>query len=199
MYNKNTHQCTHRFMRPSRVKSAHSREQRPVTSAIHPDRLCQPCILCHKGDLSKYFHPKSWKDPSLLEQLKLYEQSIDIQPESCICRLCRNDVNKLCQEGFVPRWRENTGTGTGTVRVCYIPGCTSTDVKVTKAVSPHELLQFFNSSDTVECNSPEPTGDIPLCSHHYMQWYRHTHTLHAKCKTWEKSTQPQQEPPYTRA
>ena len=69
--------------------------------------------------------------------------------------------------------------------MCYVNECTGTDIKVTKAPNPHELLQFFkpDGSDTADCNSQEPTEDIPLCSHHYMQWYRHTHSLQSKCKT----------------
>ena len=39
---------------------------RYVTSAVHPGRYCQQCSLCMKRGLSKYSHPKSWKNPSQL-------------------------------------------------------------------------------------------------------------------------------------
>ena len=66
-----------------------------VYSTVHKDRPCQPCILCKQGNHSKYFHPKFWKDPTLLERLKQYEPSLNILSETCICQLCRDDLSNL--------------------------------------------------------------------------------------------------------
>ena len=68
----------------SRTRSG-ALQVRQVYSAVHKDRPCQPCILCKQGNQSKYFHPKLWKDSTLLERLKQHEPSLDILPETCIC------------------------------------------------------------------------------------------------------------------
>ena len=84
---------------------------RQVTSSIHPGQPCQPCILCNQGNHSKYFHPKTWKDDTLVARLKQYvEPDIDIKPDSCICRSCRDDVNKIDNPSFTPRWRKSKTT-----------------------------------------------------------------------------------------
>ncbi len=111
-------------------------ESRHVTSAVHRGRPCEECALCKKKDLSKYSHPKSsWKDPSLLQQLQAAEPSINVQPESCICLLCRRDVSDV---SFSPRWRKNIGI---VKLICYIPNCTNTDIKA-KSIDAQELTQF---------------------------------------------------------
>ena len=48
-----------------------------------------------QGNNSKYFHPKSWKDSSLLERLRILEPSLEIQLDSCICRLCRDNMKGI--------------------------------------------------------------------------------------------------------
>ena len=87
------------------------RESRMGTSAIHPGQPCQECSLCKKRGLSKYTHPKSWKDPSLLQVLQTTEPSLALQPESCIC--------VALESRFSPRWRKGTGinpfTGAGAI------------------------------------------------------------------------------------
>ena len=153
------------------------REPRHVTSIVHPDRTCQQCTLCKKRDLSKYSHPKSWKNPCLLQQLQAAEPSLNIQPESCICLLCRKDVSSMSDGSFSPRCRKSTYT----VKLCYIPDCQNSCIKLTKSVNVQELARFF-SMENDDAND-DSTEDIPLCSHHYMQWYRHIHTPQTNCKT----------------
>ena len=72
--------------------------------SIHPGRPCQPCILCKTSNLLKYFHPKSWKDKTLLENLRKCEPSVVVQLDNCVCRLCQDDISMLCDDAFVPRW-----------------------------------------------------------------------------------------------
>ena len=55
-------------------------ELHTVVSSVHPCKHCQPCIFCKKGNQSKYFHPKTWKDPSLLPCLQEYEPLLKIEP-----------------------------------------------------------------------------------------------------------------------
>ena len=79
---------------------------REVTSSVHQGHLCTPCILCKKGIQSKYFHPKSSKANSLLKKLQEYEPTLGIGPDSCICRVCRNEISDIDNDGFSPRWRK---------------------------------------------------------------------------------------------
>lgn len=121
----------------SRRSSRADRNLRLVTSHVHPGQPCQPCILCKKDNQSKYFHPKSWKDASLLDCLKQYEPWI----QSCIRRLCRNELNKvkdITNTGFVPRWRKSNK---GITKSCAIPECANTAQKITKLAN---RSIFFN-------------------------------------------------------
>ena len=52
---------------------------RGVTCNVHPGRPCQPCILCKQGNLSIYFHPKTWKNRASIDQLRELEPALDIQ------------------------------------------------------------------------------------------------------------------------
>ncbi len=45
----------------------------------------------------------------MLSHLRAYEPNIDIQMESCICRLCRDDINNILDENFIPIGGENMG------------------------------------------------------------------------------------------
>ena len=85
---------------PTELYRASNTQVRTVTSSIHHGRPCEPCILCKAGNLSKYFHQKSWK--GILESLRKCEPSINIQLDSCICRPCRDDISRLCDDKFVP-------------------------------------------------------------------------------------------------
>lgn len=65
-------------MSTPRARCGSGTDVRKVTCSVHQGRDCQPCILCKKGNQSKYFHPKSWKDDSLLQSLREYEPCINI-------------------------------------------------------------------------------------------------------------------------
>ena len=104
---------------------------RTVTSSIHHGRPCQPCILCKASNLSKYFHPKSWKDKSLLDNLRKCEPSVNVQLDSCICRPCRDDISRLHDDKFVPRWKRLNNEGIE----CYIQECKNSVYRVTNVVT----------------------------------------------------------------
>ena len=67
-------------------------------------------------------------------------ESIDIKPESCICRSFRDDVSKICDDSFVPRWRKLKNHEHAT---CYVIGCEMPTQKVTKLVNKASLRDFF--------------------------------------------------------
>ena len=104
-----------------------------------------------------------------------------ISRHQIICRPCRNDVSSIGIDGFIPRWRKsNIST------VCYVPGCNSTDTKITKIVDS-ETPQTFFCGDSPE-QSEFHMGGTPLCTSHYGEWYRHLHpSQHLKCKTCNRS------------
>ena len=157
---------------------------RQVCSAMHKGRPCQPCILCKQGNQSKYFHPKSWKDPSLFERLRQSEPSLDILPESCICRPCRDDLSKLGNKGHVPRWRKKSSK-----EICCVPGCTNPSFRVTQVAGKATLEQLFGiSSDNEPLSASNEERGYPMCKEHYGELYRHVNPTHftKKCKMCDK-------------
>ena len=94
---------------------------RGVTCNVHLGRPCQPCILCKQSNLSKYFHPKIWKNRASIDQRRELEPALDIQLDSCICRRCRDDVCELSESGFIPRWRKKSSPH----KHCCVPGLLS--------------------------------------------------------------------------
>ena len=157
-----------------------STQQRQVTCSVHLGRPCQPCILCKQGNQSKYFHPKSRKDKTLLEHLRKCEPSTDIQPDSCICRLCRDDVSKTRNDGFIPRWKKLPKKQEHTC--CYILECTRVVYKTTKLVSKANFCDIFGEN-------AEPISDegIALCLEHYGELYRHLNPFNKTCITCDKA------------
>lgn len=141
---------------------------RQTTSSIHQGQPCQPCILCKKGNLSKYFQPKSWKDHSLLKRLQECEPTL-IGPESCICRPCRNEIGNINigDDNFTPRWRKSTIR----VQQCYVIGCTNTTIKMTKIVDRGTIQAFFSGENENIEPMQVPTAleveGTPLCTYHY--------------------------------
>ena len=173
-------------MSQSRTRCSAERDVRLVTSNVHPGRPCQPCVLCNRGNLSKYFHPKSWKDVSLLETLQQHEPSLHIQADSCICRPCQNEVKDIKRDQFIPRWRKSRMT-----QICIVPECTHSAQKATKLTSKSAILSFFtteNTEDSDMSQSSDSTNEgVPLCAEHYGAWYRSSHPSHIQCKTCGKT------------
>ena len=145
----------------SELRSGSGTWERVVTSSAHKGS-CQPCVLCKKGNQSKYFHPKTWKDPTLLERLQEYEPSLKITVESCLCRPCRNEVSQIGTSNFIPRWRKSVSTE---AKYCCIPGCSNSDVIAT-IVSIDTVREFFSLSGdnphTGGNESGETISDITL-------------------------------------
>ena len=161
-------------MSQSRTRCSAERDVRLVTSNVHPGRPCQPCVLCNRGNLSKYFHPKSWKDGSLLETLQQHEPSLHIEADSCICRQSLNEVKDIKRDQFMPRWRKSRMT-----QICIVPECTHSAQKATKLTSKSAILRFFtteNTEDSDMSQSSDSTNEgVPLCAEHYGAWYRSSH------------------------
>ncbi len=125
---------------------------------------------------SKYFHPKLWKNPLLLQRLKQHNPTLSVQPDSCICRHCRQDINKLPSDSkFVPTWKivaEN-------VKSCYVHGI---DVKVTKFTDSTAMLNLFCNNDETTAS---PSQEIPLCPSHHME-AQPRYPRHVRCAKYLK-------------
>ena len=121
------------------------------------------------------------KDPSLLERLQEFEPSLCVEPHSCICRPCRNELKDITNHQFVPRWRKHKGM----TQSCFVPECMNDAQKVTKLADRSTLLNFFS----IENDSGTQSSDkgVPLCTEHYGAWYRHSNPTHKRCKTCGKN------------
>ena len=159
-----------------------NKQLRQVTCSVHQGRACHPCILCKEGNHSKYFHPKSWKDSNLVDILRKREPHINIEPDSCICRLCRDDVSKICDPDYVPRWNKAKKSD---YTNCFIPGCNNSVHKVTKLVGKQSLCNFFGVVIANANSSDEES--TALCLEHYGALYRHLNPLNRKCRTCDKT------------
>ena len=69
-----------------------------VFSMVHPGRPCLHCTLC-KEKYPVYTHPIKWKNEHLYTLLRELEPNISIQPESCVCRNCRDDLLRIQHAG----------------------------------------------------------------------------------------------------
>ena len=83
-------------------------------------------FFVQETNLSKHSHPKSWKNPSLLQQLQTIEPSLNMQLDSCICLPSKKNVSNIHDSSFSPRWKKITDI----VRQCYIPNCLNNDTKM---------------------------------------------------------------------
>ena len=80
----------------SRLRSKESERTRQLTSEVHNGAACADvCTLCEQPGKIKYSHPKTWKDKTALQQLKIIEprsfrslrKSREIAMISVNCRL----------------------------------------------------------------------------------------------------------------
>ena len=140
------------------------------------------CILCQKGNQSKYFHPKSWKDPSKLQHLQELEPSFNVQPDSCICRQCIHDAGRLYEgQNITPRWRKATAVRK---KHCFVSGCTHSNIKVADITERESILEYFKHDENTQVLTQSESGTMSLCSIHYGEWYGCTHPeTRLSCKT----------------
>ena len=101
-----------------------STQQRQVTCSVH---LGRPCHAAMHSMLST-FTPNHGKTKPFLERLRKCKPSTDIlQPDSCICRLCRDDVSKTLNDGFIIRKKNSPKK-----RTYMLLQCTHVIYKTTK-------------------------------------------------------------------
>ena len=172
-------------MSQQRSSRTNRTDLRPVKSNAHPERSCEPCILCKRANLSKYFHPKTLNDKSFLTRLQEYEPSLDIKPDSCICRNCRNDVSSIGKSGFVPRWRKESAAESVAESdaceaiQCCVRGCKNSECRIAKVIHESIVCTVFNMPE-VENSTDD---GIPVCHKHYKRLYRFINPSHMFCRT----------------
>ena len=83
-----------------RARSSFTTELLKATSSAIKAMSANLASYVQKVVSQKYFQPKSWKDNPLKLSLRDYEPSLNIQPESCICRSYRNESTKVHMQRF---------------------------------------------------------------------------------------------------
>lgn len=121
------------------------------------------------------------------EPKKGSEPFLNILPDSCICRLCRDDLSKLGNEGHTPRWRKINIKCNADKRACYVPECCNPSTKVTRLASMATIHELFEIPSENQHHTPACDEDLgyPLCQEHYGVLYRHFNPSYftKKCKT----------------
>ena len=108
-----------------------------VLSMVHPGRPCLHCTLC-KEKYPVYTHPIKWKNEHLYTLLRELEPNISIQPESCVCRNCRDDLLRIQHAGPTskgarpPRWAQQDSDNNIAQSTCEIPDCSQLASTLTK-------------------------------------------------------------------
>ena len=124
-------------------------------SDVHKGCPCTPCVLCGHVGQARYTHPKLWKDGAAFQLLQTLELSKAHQLDSCICKLCREDIPKASHNIRIPRWRK-TATS-------FVMGCLS--AANLKLGNMHDLREVFHSMILDETRSP-------LSMDHYRKLYK---------------------------
>ena len=123
------------------------------------DDLCKLC-QCHNSHLSS---PASWRN----EQARSHVLSLQVPPDSLVCRPCRHDVTRvLANPCYVPRWRK--GKTSAKNSTCCILGCRS--VTLSAVGSTSEVHHAFESMG-LKCSSEVIPTPTPLCKYHYHLTY----------------------------
>ena len=118
-----------------------------------------------------------------MARLKQYvEPDIDIKPDSCICRSCRDDVNKIDNPSFTPRWRKSK---TASKAHCRIPGCSNAADRVTKITNRPTMCELLGA----EIEYAESCYDEEATPIHYGALYKALNPINRlrKCITCGKS------------
>ena len=128
-----------------------------VLSMVHPGRPCLHCTLC-KEKYPVYTHPIKWKNEHLYTLLRELEPNISIQPESCVCRNCRDDLLRIQHAGPTskgarpPRWAQQDSDNNIAQSTCEIPDCSQLASTLTK------LRPWAEICSIRECDSTPYVG-----------------------------------------
>ena len=90
---------------PERQRLGKKSSFQEVYSDVHKSRPCTSCTLCKEKSI-KYTHPVKSKDENLLKFLQSIEPDLNILPDACICRNCRDSLSngRKKPNNYKPRW-----------------------------------------------------------------------------------------------
>ena len=136
---------------------------RQVQSDVHKGRPCTSCVLC-KEKAVQYTHPVRWKDATLYEFLVASETNLNIPPDACICRNCRDSLSteRKTPDSYKPRWAR-VAASTSTTQCCEVPGCAEASCRRTTLANREEISHHLKCSPLSNSGSPETS----LCDGHY--------------------------------
>ena len=77
---------------PERQRLGKRTSSRKVFSDVHKSGPCTSCTLCKERSV-QYTHSVKWKDGNLLKFLQSIEPDLNILPDACICRNCRDSLS----------------------------------------------------------------------------------------------------------
>lgn len=149
---------------PGSQRLGEKSSSRQVYSDIHKDRPCTSCSLC-KEKAIKYTHPVKWKDERVLKFLQSIEPDLNIRPDSCICRNCRDSLSNGEKNPSIykPRWSRVVPT----IKPCDVSLCTEASCRCTKLASKHEIAELLQCSlDNLE------NTETNLCDSHYRTLHK---------------------------
>ena len=157
-----------------------------VLSMVHPGRPCLHCTLC-KEKYPVYTHPIKWKNEHLYTLLRELEPNISIQPESCVCRNCRDDLLRIQHAGPTskgarpPRWAQQDSDNNIAQSTCEIPDCSQLASTLTKLRPWAEICSILRI-DAASGGDAHSTG-TKLCSEHYRMLHMELNptTYQRKC------------------
>ena len=130
-------------------------------SLFDKETVIPSCQLCnsHHHQLSS---PAEWKS----EEARAYVFSLQVSPQSLVCRPCRKDVTRvLANSKHTPRWAKNSSP-VEHVHNCCVHNCGEAVFcfsNVSKCRT-HETCIF---STCTECGCDEIPVPTPPCKYHY--------------------------------
>ena len=131
--------------------------------------------------------PAEWKN----EQARAYVLSLQVTPESLVCRPCRDDVTRvLANSKYIPRWAKGSCSSARNTHDCCVHNCKGAAFVSTTLGNSDQMKHAFISTG-IKCSHeiiPTPT---PLCKYHYHVLYTVLNSVQrqcATCGTWLKYT-----------
>ena len=135
---------------------------RQVFSDVHKSRPCTSCTLCKERSI-QCTHPVKWKDGNLLKFLQSIEPDLNILPDACICRNCRDSLSSG-EKNRNPRWsRVAPNTKPCEVSGCFEPACRCTKLATKEEISQHLQCPPLDNLENMETN---------LCDKHYRNLHK---------------------------
>ena len=125
-----------------------------------------------------------WKDASRFEALQQEVPELQLEHESCICRLRREEWGRNSSSEYTPRWKKKQASVLG--KYCVV-GCLNKGEVNTQMADKAELCE------TIDVKLLDESTVHALCKQHYQAVYPHLNLdifrKTRKCKTCKRYSQ----------